>query len=153
MIIPTTKKDDVDYLEQHALSMSMGMIFKFAVRKYEFKPFVMTFLKTALFQEYYTNHTIFSQSALYVLELFQEDLDNANMELPMKNEEYDADVAYWMGYLIAEWYQEYEMNPLSFTEEQFNWLYFNYDTLHTQSVKYVAEVLLEEYPFEIKEKE
>ena len=50
-----------------------------------------------------------------------------------------------MGYIFAEWYQEFDFNPNTLTTEQFFWLYENYDILHTQSIRYVAELLIDEH--------
>lgn len=146
MNIPVTMidKDEVLLLEQHALSRMMAMLFQAAAKKYELLTFTMTFLYCPLFKDFFANYTLFSQSPLYTLEIFEEKLSKKNISLPEKDSD-DTDVAYWMGYVFAEWYQEYDFEPKSYTIDQFIWMYKNYDILHTQSIRYVAELLIEEH--------
>ena len=146
MNIPVTmcNKDEVMLLEQQALSRMMAMIFQAAAKKYELLAFTIAFLDCPLFEDFFINHTIFSQSPLYTLELFEEKLSEKNISIP-PNDKNDTDIAYWMGYIFAEWYQEFDFAPNTLTAEQFFWLYENYDIFHTQSIRYVAELLIDEH--------
>lgn len=148
MKIPTKKKDDLDYMEQHGLSGVLAMIFEKACQRYNLQEFTFSFLKSNIFKEFFVNPTIFSQSPLYVITLYLEELEEKKQNIHSLQENpsvYDTEVAYWIGYLLGEWYQEYCFVPEEFTLQEYKALYDGYEVLHTQSVKYVAEYLLEEY--------
>lgn len=144
------KKDEIDRMEQNALSTGMALIFKKAEERYPIVEFALVFVHTELFVEYFTNHTIFSQSPGYVLQLFLEEISAKNIEISCVTEpQYDEDVAYWLGYLLADWKQEYNMGMSVIKKDHLEWLYNNYSTLHTQSTRYVyneyvSEVLCKE---------
>ena len=116
------------------------------------KEFTFIFLNSDLFPQYFVNHTIFSQSPFYILALLDEEMQTKGLNFTVPKKYMEDDIAYWMGYLFAEWYQEYEFNPSQLTEKHFEWLFFQYDVLHTQSIKYAAEIFQEVFPNEENEK-
>lgn len=139
------QKDKYDMIEQHSLSQSIARVFEEAEKEYFIIDFSLIFINTELFTKYFTDYTIFSQSRKYILQLFYEEISSKNISLMNITEpQYDGDVAYWLGYLLAEWKQEYIMDMSLIAKEHLKWLYDNYDVLHTQSVKYVYQEFVTE---------
>lgn len=136
-MIPTPR-DKYDIIEQHALSRSVARIFEEAEKRYPLLEFSHSFINTELFRDYFSDYTVFSQSRKYVLGLYEEEFAKNSVSVPrVEGTQYDGDVAYWMGYLLAEWAQEYNLNMSTVSPEHLEWLYNNFDVLHTQSVRYV----------------
>ncbi len=140
-------KDDYSDI-RHALCASMGMMFERVVDQKDLIDFSLRFFKSDVYKRYPDDWTIFSQSPLYVLQLFKEELQEKTGKsydtLIKQNDKYEKDVAYWFGFLITDWRVEHDFDPSSLTRDNLIWLYVNYDTLHTQSCKYVYEVFQEE---------
>lgn len=146
-IMTKKEKDKVDLMEQWALSTNIALLFKKVVENKDLIDFTLHFLKSDIYKQYFTNHTIFSQSPLYVLQLFKEELFENNKDydsLIKKEEMYEEDIAFWFGYMLSEWQQDGKIDVASLTYEDLDWLYVNYDVLHTQDVKYVFDVFMEE---------
>jgi len=135
-------KDEMDLWHQHSLSYGMAHVFKCAsIRNMDLLSFSEVFLKSDLFKEYFVNHTIFSQSPFYVLSLFKEELKDIDIKERSLAEE---DIAYWFGFLFGEWYQEGWVDFSFLGKKELVWIYQNFDTMHTQSVRYTYEVFSEE---------
>lgn len=151
MKIPTNRtlimKDDYSDI-RHALCASMGMMFERVVDQKDLIDFSLRFFKSDVYKRYPDDWTIFSQSPLYVLQLFKEELQEKTGKsydtLIKQSDKYEKDVAYWFGFLITDWRVGYDFDTSSLTRDNLIWLYVNYDTLHTQSCKYVYEVFQEE---------
>ena len=146
-IMTKKEKDKVDLMEQWALSTNIALLFKKVVENKDLIDFTLHFLKSDIYKQYFTNHTIFSQSPLYVLQLFKEELFENNKDydsLIKKEEMYEEDIALWFVYMLSEWQQDVKIDVASLTYEDLDWLYVNYDVLHTQDVKYVFDVFMEE---------
>lgn len=92
----------------------------------------------------YDNKTIIaaSQSELYDLERLEE-----STELHKFSYEYDAtDILWFMGYVLL--YLSYSKSIMLkefVTRECLQYLWDNYEVLHTQSTEYVVDVLLERF--------
>lgn len=140
-------KDDYSDI-RHALCASMGMMFERVVDQKDLIDFSLRFFKSDVCKRYPDDWTIFSQSPLYVLQLFKEELQEKTGKsydtLIKQSDKYEKDVAYWFGFLITDWRVGYDFDTSSLTRDNLIWLYINYDTLHTQSCKYVYEVFQEE---------
>lgn len=142
----TIMKDDHQDIK-YGLMTSIAMMFERAVEQKDLVDFASMFFKSKVYKRFFDDWTIFSQSPLYTLELFQEELtaQGINYDTDIKDsDKLETDIAYWMGYLVSNWYIEYEQDPAEITKDNLLWLWFNYDTLHTQSCKYVYEVFQEE---------
>ena len=138
---------ELEDMERRALSRGMGLVFERAEKKYPIIPFTMIFKDSNIYKEFFTNHTIFSQSPGYVLELWMEELEEKHINIHAIIQEnntpqYDGDVAYWIGYTLATWYQKYRFDMNTLTQGQVEWLYYGYDTLHTQTMRFVYEEYL-----------
>lgn len=132
------RKDRYEMMKQHSLSQTVGRIFVEAEKRYPLLEFAYLFINTDLFGIYFEDYTIFSQSRRYVLQLFEEELAKKNQPITRTGQtQCDSDVAYWMGYLLSEWSQGHGLDMSLVTREHLQWLYNNYDVLHTQSVEYV----------------
>ena len=66
-------KDDYSDI-RHALCASMGMMFERVVDQKDLIDFSLRFFKSDVYKRYPDDWTIFSQSPLYVLQLFKEEL-------------------------------------------------------------------------------
>lgn len=133
---------------QSGLCKSMGMMFERVAKEKDIIDFSLYFFKSEVYERYLDDWTIFSQSPLYVLQLFKEEIETTKKStydlFIKKNTRKEEDIAYWLGFLITDWRIDYEYDPKSLTKDNLIWLYLNYETLHTQSCKYVYEVFQEE---------
>lgn len=136
--------DGATLIINQALSIGLAQVCKKAAKIWDFHDFLFTFLKSETYVSYYTDETLFSQAPGYVLQIFKEELDNKHIAYPKSSTILDTDIAHWMGYLIGQWNLNYEININNFNDTQYNWLYFGYDTLHTQSTGYVLDLFLSE---------
>ena len=127
-------------LEQSFLIRKMAFIIEEASKTYDLADFFNKFAKSDFFYKCFDDETIFSQSPKYVLALFFEECKDSIKERTM----YEEDIAYWMGYLIGEWYTRHFFNPRELTFDDIEWLRDNFDTLHTQSVRYVYNLYNDE---------
>ena len=57
---------------------------------------------------------------------------------------YDSDVAYWMGYLLLSWHVQDDISGTKLLETySLNYMYNNYDVLHTTSIGYAIDMIKE----------
>lgn len=119
-----------------ALSRKLASVFEDAILTYKLIPFVETFIKSDLFSHCFSDETVFSQSKKYIIELFNEELTIKQIQIPLEDARYDKDVAYWIGYILADWYQLHGLDMNVLSHEDIVWLYDGYDTFHTQDVEY-----------------
>lgn len=143
----TSMEDSYDALDRVSFPTSNALMFERVEEKKDIVKFAMLYYKSNVSKEFFHNPTIFSQSPLYVLQLFKEELAEKGMDYERdipSPEIVDADAAYWLGYLIAYWHivKGYDFSKLS--EENCRWIFNNYDSLHTQSCEYVYDLFLEE---------
>ena len=142
-----TMKDDYSDIRQ-GLCRSMGMMFERVAEQKDLIDFSLLFFKSDVYRRYPDDWTIFSQSPLYVLELFKEELlekEGPSYDALIRDSNrYEKDIAYWFGFLVTDWRVEYGIDPSSFTRDNLTWLYLNYETMHSQSCSYVYEIFQEE---------
>lgn len=145
-------KEDYEWAlryEMLSLCSFVSSVFGASVETFDLKEFVYAFLQSDTFPACFTNLTIFSQSKYYALEILEDDSSFTCLTPKREPCVWDKEVAEWIGYLFAFWYQEYDLNPKSVSKETIEWLYDSYDVLHTQDVKYCYEL----YEERIEERE
>ena len=123
--------------------VKISMIFKKAVklRNYDLFTFIEYFGKSEVLKELYRyNEAIISQGELYIIGLLIEEYPELKN---CKKQGYDDDVAEWLGYLYG--YLMIEKCSDTFIKKiDWEYLYDRYDTLHTQSCKYVMDFIIDE---------
>lgn len=149
----TIMEDSYDALDRVSFPTSNALMFERVEEKKDVVKFAMLYYKSKVSKNFFHNPTIFSQSPLYVLQLFKEELAEKGMDYEKdipSPEIVDTEAAYWLGYLIAYWHivEKYDFEKLS--EEDCQWLFDNYDSLHTQSCEYVYNLYMDE---RVREKE
>lgn len=143
-------------LEIEGLANGMGYVFEEAAGVYDLQEFAYAALQSIVFTTYFFNYTIHSQSAGYILEEFELDEGFKEMSPAVKTPEtdimpcYDKAAGFWMGYLLAKWYQENKVDPKAIDKDVIRWLYEGYDILHTQDIQYCYQ-LYQEYLEEERE--
>jgi hypothetical protein len=152
IIMTPTKNEKIDEKKMQAfeaehrvnLSKAMGDIFVAAAKRVDLQSFALAFLKSETFVDFFTNYTIFSQSATYVLAEYKEELKEKNSDAFLAKKYEEGDIAYWFGYMFGIWHQELGENFSDLTGADIEWLWYNYEVLHTQSVEYVHDLYLED---------
>lgn len=147
MKIPRNKnleimKDEYDEFDRQSFPMSTALMFEKVAEKKDIIKFAILYCKSDVFKDFFHNPTVFSQSPLYVLQLFKEELSEKGIDYEkdiVPCDFPDTEASYWIGYIISYWYIVFEQNPAELTKDNLLWLYMNYDTLHTQSCDYVYE--------------
>jgi hypothetical protein len=119
------------------------MIFKKAVKLKELNlfSFMEYFGKSEVLKELYRyNEAIISQGELYIIELLMEEYPELAKCL---SSDFDENKAEWLGYLYGYFMIE-KMSDSLLNKIDWKRLYNMYDTLHTQSCKYVKTYILTE---------
>ena len=125
----------------HALRNKFGHIFEYACEcGKDIVVFAETLLQDDLFDDYFLDNIVQSQSHKYIYDLFAEEEIFAT--IPDKpNAIYDKDIAYWMGYLIAEWHQLEDISGKEIVEYGIQGIYDDYIASHTVSVPLAIEFI------------
>lgn len=122
--------------------VKISMIFKKAVKikKMNIFSFIDCFSNSTVLKELYKyNEAIISQGELYIIGLVEEEFPH----LVDCTGEYDDCIAEWMGYMYGYLMIE-KVNESLLKKIDWERLYKMYDTLHTQSCKYVKTYILTE---------
>lgn len=135
-----TMEDRAIQFHNDGLKAKFASLFEIASKKYDIRSFFFVIIDTPLFTDCFLSEDVYSQSPKYILELFEEQCKNK----PLSRVLFEEDIAYWVGYLSASFYLDSGFDIRTINKEQFDWLYDNYDILHTQSVKYVYQEFTEE---------
>ena len=146
-MMTTIMEDTYDELDRISFPTSNALMFERVEEKKDIVKFAMLYYKSNVSKEFFHNPTIFSQSPLYVLQLFKEELQEKGMDYEKdipSPQIIDTDAAYWLGFTIAYWHivKNYDFSLLP--EQDCQWLFDNYDSLHTQSCEYVYDLYISE---------
>lgn len=136
-------RDEVDRQLWPAMETNIGWVFEAAAKNgADLCSFADVFLRSEVFERYFTDLTVFSQSPLYVLELFE---DERHPEIkPAWREE--SEVAYWFGYLFAAWHLDTGISGHEIADcYDMQDIWDSYDPLHTQAIEYAFETIREGY--------
>ena len=104
-------------------------------------------LKTDVFEEFMDLMGVYSQADTYIYHCFEEEFKTPVKEKNYDDElmyMYDSDVAYWMGYLLLSWHVQDDISGTKLLETySLNYMYNNYDVLHTTSIGYAIDMIKE----------
>ena len=127
-----------------ALCSQLGSVFEYACKMERNLPeFAKVFLATGMFDRYLVDYTLFSQSPLYIYEVFSE-LEEFNTIPEDKTAILDTDAGYWLGYLFVEWHQLHGVTGADILKHNIKYMYTFYDILHTQSIPVAIDRIIED---------
>lgn len=127
-----------------ALSTTLGHTFEYLLvqKRCPVIPTIYTFVTSRWAEKYFVDGTVFSQAYSYIGDTFDEELHFSRSDEDIS---WDAPVAFWMGYTVGDILQYHPEHKRFLTMESLQWMYLGYDTLHTQSCKYVWEEMLDRF--------
>lgn len=127
---------------RHSISRVFAHVCKEIIKKeYDIVDFFDKFIESNISIRFFNDGSVFSQAYLYIMEVILEELPVIKKNKDAKL--YDVPLAFWMGYIVSEYIQLGNDKDILIKNNTFKWLYDGYETLHTQSVGYVIDLILE----------
>ena len=136
---------DNDYSFNLLICNKVGDVFSWACKMgYDLKSFAKAFNKSIYNKDdfsyplsLYDDFSLIGQGCKYIVNVIAKELDIK----PDGDNEYDKDVACWMGYIFA---MNHFYAKIDIADETIDWMYDNYEVLHMEDVSVTLDRIKEE---------